>query len=566
MPSLITVLLTAVAFMGTASAAPEVNFGWSQHVRAIKVEGITRRTPSHPNIKEPIRFARHARKPAPAPAAPLMLSDELIPREASMGEKISVAIEKRESTRRAKKRQDEGTVEKRGALERDGGVAEGVVVVVDEEYEDEIVEGDSLNDTQTWNRMLPTEGKEYALIGTATTSEATVALPSTYAAGSTPPVKGAPPLPAITALNPANYPALDRQPPIDSPEVQQWIKEVNLANVPNIPITGLNGCSNATNADALKNAGASGNCWWTCGGCTRSTDVTFCPDKNTWGLSYDDGPSPYTPELLTLLSSQNLKSTFFIVGSRAISRPEMVQTEYMEGHQLSVHTWAHPALTTMSNEEIIAELGWTKKIIKDITGVTPNTMRPPYGDIDDRVRYISLQMGLTPIIWTSTPQGQTFDTRDWQIGGGVVNATTVYNNFQNIIGSATTSLSTGFIVLAHDLQSVDLAVNYILPSAINAKTLSLKPIVTCLGQDLAQAYIETATNDTEAVQTTSTVVGASGVGFVSNVGSTVASGTGTSPASTSTTTAGAERLFSRGGAWLVGATVAGVVGAGLWMA
>ena len=47
----------------------------------------------------------------------------------------------------------------------------------------------------------------------------------------------------------------------------------------------------------------------------------------------DDGPSPYTPRLLNLLQSQNIQSTFFIVGSRAISRPEMVQAEYMLGHQ-----------------------------------------------------------------------------------------------------------------------------------------------------------------------------------------------------------------------------------------
>lgn len=33
---------------------------------------------------------------------------------------------------------------------------------------------------------------------------------------------------------------------------------------------------------------------------------------------------------------------------------------------------SHPYLTTMTNEQIVAELGWTKKIIKDVTGVTPN--------------------------------------------------------------------------------------------------------------------------------------------------------------------------------------------------
>lgn len=55
----------------------------------------------------------------------------------------------------------------------------------------------------------------------------------------------------------------------------------------------------------------------------------------------------------------------------------MLQSEYMAGHQISVHTWSHSALTTLTNEQIVAELGWTKKVIKDTIGVTPNTFRPP---------------------------------------------------------------------------------------------------------------------------------------------------------------------------------------------
>lgn len=52
------------------------------------------------------------------------------------------------------------------------------------------------------------------------------------------------------------------------------------------------------------------------------------------------------------------------------------------------------------------------------------------------------------------------DTRDWQIGNGIVNSTSVYNNFETYLGKAATTLKTGFIVLAHDLyqQSVELAV------------------------------------------------------------------------------------------------------------
>jgi peptidoglycan/xylan/chitin deacetylase (PgdA/CDA1 family) len=101
-----------------------------------------------------------------------------------------------------------------------------------------------------------------------------------------------------------------------------------------------------------------------------------------WGLSYDDGPAPHTPDLLTYLDQVNLKSTFFVVGSRVISYPATLQYEYMNQHQIAVHTWSHSALTTQTNEQIIAELGWSKKVIKDVLGVTPNFMRPPFGDIE----------------------------------------------------------------------------------------------------------------------------------------------------------------------------------------
>jgi peptidoglycan/xylan/chitin deacetylase (PgdA/CDA1 family) len=77
------------------------------------------------------------------------------------------------------------------------------------------------------------------------------------------------------------------------------------------------------------------------------------------------------------LNEHKTTTTFFVVGSRVISRPEMLQSEYMAGHQISVHTWSHSALTTLTNEQIVAELGWTKKVIKDTIGVTPNTFRPP---------------------------------------------------------------------------------------------------------------------------------------------------------------------------------------------
>lgn len=103
--------------------------------------------------------------------------------------------------------------------------------------------------------------------------------------------------------------------------------------------------------------------------------------------------------LLDFLDEKDISATFFVVGSRVIERPAILLEEYMAGHEISVHTWSHSvrlpllsiyaavltssnkALTNLTNEQIVAELGWTRKAIKTFLGVTPTTMRPPYGDI-----------------------------------------------------------------------------------------------------------------------------------------------------------------------------------------
>jgi hypothetical protein len=47
------------------------------------------------------------------------------------------------------------------------------------------------------------------------------------------------------------------------------------------------------------------------------------------------------------------------------------------------------------SEEIIVDLGWSRKLIEDVLGVAPNVMKPPFGDIDDLVRNVSIVHGLT---------------------------------------------------------------------------------------------------------------------------------------------------------------------------
>lgn len=69
--------------------------------------------------------------------------------------------------------------------------------------------------------------------------------------------------------------------------------------------------------------------------------------------------------------------------------PELALQAWKRGDHLAVHTWTHAHLTTLSDLEILGELGWTIQIIHDLTGVVPLYYRPPYGDVDNRVRALA---------------------------------------------------------------------------------------------------------------------------------------------------------------------------------
>ncbi|KAJ8469598.1 hypothetical protein ONZ45_g16840 [Pleurotus djamor] len=246
-------------------------------------------------------------------------------------------------------------------------------------------------------------------------------------------------------------------------------------------------------------------------------------------MGFDDGPSPYTQKLLNFLSEKDIEATFFVVGSRVIERPQVLLEEYMRGHEISVHTWSHKPLTSLTNEQIVAELGWTRKAIKTVLGVTPLTMRPPFGDIGTFISsMIVFVLFLWPWAWFPSsglthPATGPFDTNDWRVVAGLVNGVQYVDTFSHIIGNAST-LDTGFIVLQHDLYEivVDLAVGYTLPSALDHNPkFNLQPIGKCMKWPAGNIYLETNTNTTFP---SSSGVDADGDGNVETKGKTAQNG------------------------------------------
>ncbi|KAK3838148.1 MAG: family 4 carbohydrate esterase [Linnemannia gamsii] len=320
--------------------------------------------------------------------------------------------------------------------------------------------------------------------------------------------------PAYAPVAAGAWPTLDCIPYPQDPQVQQWLKLVDMTKVPVYPL------SNDGLCPAAGTIIPAGQCWWTCQKCTAPDDITFCPQTGTWGLTYDDGPSPDSPRLYDDLKAHSIQATLFIVGSRAISYPATLLRAYNEGHQIAIHTWSHPSMTSLSNEQIVAELKWTEKAIVSVIGVTPIYWRPPYGDVDNRVRAIATQLGYKTSIWTDG-----FDTNDWNIPAGTATPQSVVATFQTWLTKIPT-MPNGFIVLEHDLfpAEVNVSIDGILPIAFADKALKMMPIARCLGD--AKPYKEGAGTfslaGSPASSTTSAAAGHSGTATAG--GATVTSG------------------------------------------
>ncbi len=122
-------------------------------------------------------------------------------------------------------------------------------------------------------------------------------------------------------------------------------------------------------------------------------------------ITYDDGPSQYTAQLLDGLKARSAKATFFIVGYQAQARPQIVQRAWMEGHQIANHTWDHPQLTKQSAAGVQSQLSRTDAMLDRAIGFDQSYMlRPPYGDYNQAVLNAA---GVPAVFWS-------MDTADYK--------------------------------------------------------------------------------------------------------------------------------------------------------
>lgn len=96
-------------------------------------------------------------------------------------------------------------------------------------------------------------------------------------------------------------------------------------------------------------------------------------------LTFDDGPTEYTKDVLNNLEGKNIKATFFVVGSELEKKPEIGKAIVLAGHELANHSYSHQRMWFKSQSFITEEIEKTNTLIRE-TGHTGDIhFRPPYG-------------------------------------------------------------------------------------------------------------------------------------------------------------------------------------------
>ncbi len=156
----------------------------------------------------------------------------------------------------------------------------------------------------------------------------------------------------------------------------------------------------------------------------------------TIALTFDDGPTPFTAQILDLLRQYEAKATFFCIGRQVAQYPELAQRIVQEGHTIANHTYNHSTFFGFQSEaKVLEELQQGDGIIKKIVGKKPKFFRPPFGITNPSVAKAVKQTKHQLIGWSN----RSLDT--------------VTFAEEKIYDRVLRKLQTGDIVLFHDTSS-----------------------------------------------------------------------------------------------------------------
>lgn len=117
-------------------------------------------------------------------------------------------------------------------------------------------------------------------------------------------------------------------------------------------------------------------------------------------LTFDDGPTEYTLEVLDLLKKYHQKATFFCIGTCIKKHPMILQRIIEDGHVAANHTYSHSTkMGFLSADAVFQEVASNQKIIQTYTGKEPRLFRPPFGVTNPNIAKACIRNGVEVIGW-----------------------------------------------------------------------------------------------------------------------------------------------------------------------
>ena len=154
--------------------------------------------------------------------------------------------------------------------------------------------------------------------------------------------------------------------------------------------------------------------------------------KREVALTFDDGPSSFTPQIVSALKRERAPGTFFQVGEMAREFPQYVQAVVAAGFPIGNHTESHPTWGTSSEADQRSQIDRATAALRAAGAPTPRLFRPPGGAFDDATLRILKRERMLMVMWSA-------DTEDYtRPGVGAI--------VQRAVGQA----RPGGIVLMHD--------------------------------------------------------------------------------------------------------------------
>ncbi|MBV9465469.1 MAG: polysaccharide deacetylase family protein, partial [Solirubrobacterales bacterium] len=149
-------------------------------------------------------------------------------------------------------------------------------------------------------------------------------------------------------------------------------------------------------------------------------------------LTFDDGPGPYTPQILSILQRANVPATFFEVGVLEKYFHDSTAEIVARGYPVGDHTESHAPMSKLSPADQQAQILTQTSHIGDYGAPFPRLFRPPYGLWNTATLALLHKYRMLMVLWT-------VDTSDYRRPG-----------VQAIVSSAVSGARPGAIILMHD--------------------------------------------------------------------------------------------------------------------